>query len=373
MYPLEGNVPPLQISILKSCLPANLTKHRTSQYHNLETLLETYKRSSCSDPRDRIYSLVGLAKNKLTRGHHARNRGDMKLTSPHNILDQGDGCISVDYSLSPLALFQSLALRLMFIREEEIEESHTPGRLYNPGIRVRRLQLLQEVLALKSFRLGTMTLTKEDSIVVDCAAFDRDAVLSVGPSWCRNSDDPAEHQRVLKWHTRGDIGFRLGINDLQPIMDTFTEDDLARVRTFQQMNFDDTICRSIDTEPRKAYNKQPIPITPLAHDAASTGRSRECFFTTREGRLGIGSCNLDPEDIIYGFSKSDVAIAVRFTPTLAKTTATVMGRVLLLKTEREVAWEAGSPMAEFQYAVPTSKGTDHEITLPLAEWQSLTW
>jgi hypothetical protein len=58
-----------------------------------------------------------------------------------------------------------------------------------------------------------------------------------------------------------------------------------------------------------------------------------------------------------------------------KKAAILIRRAILLKSEREVAWGAGSSMARFQYAVPTEpKSTvDEIITLPLGEWRSLTW
>jgi hypothetical protein len=52
----------------------------------------------------------------------------------------------------------------------------------------------------------------------------------------------------------------------------------------------------------------------------------------------------------------------------------MIGRALLLKSDRELASGAESSAAEFKYAVPNSVGgASGYITLPLAEWQTLTW
>jgi hypothetical protein len=46
-------------------LAAKLTEGRASQELNLEELLTTYKGSLCTDPRDKVYSLLGLARREL--------------------------------------------------------------------------------------------------------------------------------------------------------------------------------------------------------------------------------------------------------------------------------------------------------------------
>ncbi|KAE9366756.1 HET-domain-containing protein, partial [Stipitochalara longipes BDJ] len=79
--------------LLQACgSPAiSLTDHRTSQKHCLEDLLIAYKDCRSSDPRDKVYALVGLAQRKM------RSNSDP--------VTKGDDWIDVDYSKSALDIF----------------------------------------------------------------------------------------------------------------------------------------------------------------------------------------------------------------------------------------------------------------------------
>ena len=241
------------------------------------------------------------------------------------------------------------------------------------------MQLLQEVLALMS-PLASSLLTVEASVECPCSASGYDEVSTVSPLWSRSPEDPYEQQRVLDWHQELDIPKLLRIGNLQPVLDTFTEADFARVREFQHTK----LCRATRTimVGYAFYDEKITPIIPaVARDddvEFIKGKNTARFFTTSEGRLGIAPPNTRVEDRVYRFQGCDIALIFRMeTVSPRGNTAILIGRALLLKSEREVAWEAGSSMAKFRYAVPTPaqlKSSLHEtITLPLGEWRSLTW
>ena len=112
--------------LLEACTsPAkSLTEHRTSQKHCLEDLFKAYKTCRSSDPRDKVYALVGLAQRKFK----------MDFKPIHWIV--------VDYSKSVLHIFRSLVLLF-----EEADLAYPKcGRRWEY---VEWMQLLQEVLDLQ--------------------------------------------------------------------------------------------------------------------------------------------------------------------------------------------------------------------------------
>jgi hypothetical protein len=167
------------------------------------------------------------------------------------------------------------------------------------------MQLLQEVLALKS-PLRSSPLTIEASVESPCAAFDHDEVSMVSPSWSRSPNNPEEQRRVMDWHRKFDMPKIFRISNLQPVLDTFTEDDLARVQDFQHATSPRT--RRIIVV-KRVYHIPILRAVARDDDArfmVSNNSAR--FFTTSEGRLGIAPPNTRSGDRIYRFQGCDIAL-----------------------------------------------------------------
>ncbi|PMD33948.1 HET-domain-containing protein [Hyaloscypha variabilis F] len=114
--------------LLACASPAiSLTELRTSQKHCLEDLLKAYKDCHSSDPRDKVYALVGLAQRRM------RSKSDP--------VSKGDNWIDVDYSKSTLDIFRTLVA--LYLDASKFYLDHE-------GLEVIQwMQLLQEVLDLR--------------------------------------------------------------------------------------------------------------------------------------------------------------------------------------------------------------------------------
>ena len=212
-------------SLLDCCSsPAkSLTEHRTSQTHCLEDLLVAYKGCHSSDPRDKVYALIGLSQRKVR-----------PISVP---VKKGDDWILVDYTKSTVELFLNLVqIHKMAPRADE------------EGFwEVAWMQLLQEVLDLKE-NVHTNQTMKNLSVPqiasipyelnpISCIGFNvlggrlPKASVASSPPW-----DPLlqEYGHILQWlqsiewfdnspHAR---------NRLEQILHHFSKHEQGRVKRF---------------------------------------------------------------------------------------------------------------------------------------------
>ncbi|PMD51488.1 HET-domain-containing protein [Hyaloscypha bicolor E] len=227
-------------SLLEACTsPAkSLTEHRTSQKHCLEDLLKAYKSCRSSDPRDKVYALVGLAQRKL--------RTDSEP------IKKGDDWIVVDYSKPALHIFRSLVLLY------ENAYLTSMSRWGSRREHVQWMQLLQEVLDLRDYfdsdhahakkiteptgipyLLGMELEPLEPRIKgnITCGGYRISAAQIVGdfassPAWSPLTQD---YGHILDWHKsipRIDHS-RTAIDSLELTLSYFATNDLERTKKFE--------------------------------------------------------------------------------------------------------------------------------------------
>lgn len=254
-----------------------LTDHRTSRFQDLETLLMSYNGSLCCDPRDKVYSLLGLARKRLTK--RSKSLDDQEW-------------LTIDYSRSPHDLFQ--VLTLMYLAE------------VGDRFLVRWMQLLQRILELPAPWTTPLTSLPPMSVgQIACKSCLPSGVLKVGPEWCpdvrkhqrlRHSSVKSEHAAIIDWYCQFSGPRMPSTSRLQSALENLSEEDVARLDSFKHT---------------KWLTKSPQPQEPLPSaiiPGLCTTKVRP--FTTHTGRLGFTSCDVVYSDEIIRFHGSDVAWVV---------------------------------------------------------------
>lgn len=271
-------------------IAAKLISDKTSQNLNLETLLETYQHSLCCDPRDKIYSLLGLAKGNLFSDFSSEQK-------PHN-------WFKVDYGRSPQELFRVLVLLYWFHDER--------GRL------VKWVALLQKVLDLPApWSVEWLTTQPYKSLLPSSRITQYttfiNTVDSVGPSWSPHAKDI---DLVRDWHYPFEVlkGSRRWIYTEQ--LENLDEDDTNRLQHFPVWETSQ-IANAENKNSRSGIGM----LQPTKHS-----EPRLQIFRTTNGHIGISYCTVQKEDCIFRFSESVVALLVRPGELKPK------GRVLILNS-----------------------------------------
>ncbi|KAH8764113.1 heterokaryon incompatibility protein-domain-containing protein [Hyaloscypha sp. PMI_1271] len=228
--------------LLEACRsPAkSLTEHRTSQKHCLEDLLKAYKSCRSSDPRDKVYALVGLAQRKF--------RMDSEP------IKKGDDWIVVDYSKPVLHIFRSLVL---LYEEANLAKPKWDWRLKY----VQWMQLLQEVLDLQDnfdsdhahamkimeptgivlgmdtalrMRLPSLDLRVKGNITCGGHRITAEEIVSnfaSSPAWSPLTQD---HGHILDWYKSTPRNHsRKAIDKMDRALSYFAANDLERSKKFE--------------------------------------------------------------------------------------------------------------------------------------------
>jgi hypothetical protein len=301
-----NNINPKFGELLQS-IAAKLTEHRSYQQVDLETLLTTYRYSLCCDPRDKVYSLLGLAKRKL--------RADSKAMDAKE-------WVAVDYSTSPQELFRRLMLKYS---NETIRLSPQKGSL----LEVRRMQMLQESLALPApwydWQLNGFDgvhsidcLDKSITRLIRCGTQCANSVSNIGPIWSPTTSDM---EQIISWYKQFHGPNMPSDTQLTKALDGFDDDDIARLRsTPTALGDGENGISDLEINERKDdyNNKKAIDIR---------------LFTTHQGRLGFTCCDISSQDILARFSGCDVALVLRGQGADLDASA-VKGRAFFLKSDR---------------------------------------
>jgi hypothetical protein len=280
--------------LLEACTsPAkSLTEHRTSQKHCLEDLLKAYKSCRSSDPRDKVYALVGLAQRKF--------RMDSEP------IKKGDDWIVVDYSKPVLHIFRSLVL---LYEEANLVKPKWDWRWDF----VQWMQLLQEVLDLQDHfdsdhahamkileptgipsgmefawdmelrRVESPDLRIKGNITCGGYRITAEEIVSgfaSSPAWSPLTQD---HGHILDWHKSIPWHSRKAIDKLDRTLSYFATNDLERSKKFEPST----------------------PGTDLNH---SLQVSVVLHFV--EGYCLLIPYPIEQEYEIIGFDHSDIALAV---------------------------------------------------------------
>jgi hypothetical protein len=366
---------------LLQSLAAKLSEHRSYQKVDLETLLTTYRYSQCCDPRDKVYSLLGLAKRKL--------RADSRTMDANE-------WVTIDYSTSPQELFRSLMLKYS---NETIRLSPHKGSL----LEVRRMQMLQESLALPApwydWQLsgfhGVPSIDRPDkstSSPIRCETQCANSVSKIGPIW---SPTMSNTEPIISWYKEFHGPDMPSVTHLTKALDSFGDDDIARLRsTPTELGDGENGISDLEIDERKddCNNKITVEIR---------------LFTTHQGRLGFTCCDISSQDIVARFSGCDVALVVQGQGADLDASA-VKGRAFFLKSDTRP--HRGTTNVEssatlflddrpFRWAIPdildetgyhsirnadiekpkrvwnSSDSNTHSLWLSLAveEWQFWTW
>jgi hypothetical protein len=320
---------PIRPRLAKLCqsIPARLTQHNRYEERSLEELLETYKDSLSSDPRDKIFSLVGLAGRKLCRGGSVCDDGtsveeatppaiiSTLYQAPSSVSRVGscNALIPIDYSISELELFRLLVLKFNF------EEPSS-------AFQVRRMKLLQETLGLQPPGLDICSNTDLFPISSEpTLPLANGCITALGHSSSKVSDCG------LFWHCNSRVEERSWGNKW-----LWHDTQLISPWLWQCLEYahDDNLKR--------------LDMGPCCWD--TTGF--RVFVDTR-GYVGLGRSCVQVGDRIVQFHDSGIALIVR-----GSTPVVVIGRALFLSSEAER--ESVARMEEY-------------ITLALDKWRSLVW
>lgn len=370
---VDGGSQDPNLIFFRGSLPARLTKHRTAQELDLETLLNTYRCSLCTDPRDKIYSLLGLAGRRISFGARKKSRPQW---------------ITVDYSKSSQELFESMAL--LFYNDGGLPGSETShfARLGSSYLgsqqlfylykdshyyQVQRMQRLQEILGLKALSWGDWHWQIRSSTATDkklcCPTVYNLVVSKTGPPWANG----VNQDKIMDWYMLLCSGPDMPSPDsLKSALESLEDDDKTRLQMARW---------HVDGIERHSNVKEPPDIRP---------------FTTYNGhttRLGLTACDICPGDHVFRFVGCDVALVATILP------LTIKGRAFVLQSNTGLNRGpdlSTADAAAFRYATPdfldnihtdmdneepsTSKYRDlptaatvTNVTLTLGDWQSLTW
>jgi len=313
------------VDVLLDCCntPAkDLTRHRTSQNHCLEDLLTAYKSCHSSDPRDKVYALIGLSQRKVR---------------PDSIpIKNGDDWILVDYSKSTLELFQYLV---------HLYETASVRIYSNPKGIIAWMQLLQEVLDLTDNIHSNQTMKRISALDAEMEPITGNGFYVLhtkhrkpnvnyaasSPPWFPLAQ---EYMHILEWlksiewfdqseHARC---------RLVQILDHFSHHDRERVKKFG--------CSGDDMSP-----------SPSAHISVLNGGA--CFILT--------PVPLEDDYDVACFHASDIALIVK--------EDVIMGRAVLYNMNgpvRRVHFSAGKYGVEFS-APFNSSVTNPRFYLPVMQ------
>jgi hypothetical protein len=371
----------LKFDALLQSLAAKLSEHRSYQKVDLETLLTTYRYSLCCDPRDKVFSLLGLAKRKLRADSRAMDANEW---------------VTIDYSTSPRELFRSLMLKYS---NKTIRLSPHKGYL----LEVRRMQMLQESLALPApwydwqlngFHGGPSIDCPDTSTarLVRCETQCANSVSKISPIWSPTMSDT---EPIISWYKQFHGSDMPSVTQLTNALDSFDDDDIARLRsTPTELGDGENGISDLEINERKddCNNKITVEIR---------------LFTTHQGRLGFTCCDISSQDIITRFSGCDIALLVQGQSADLDASA-VKGRAFFLKSDRRphrgtTNVESSATLfvddSPFRWAIPdildetgyhsiqnadiekpkrvwnSSDSSTHSLWLSLAveEWQFWTW
>jgi Heterokaryon incompatibility protein (HET) len=293
-----------------------LTKDRTSKNRDLHNLLQRYKDSLCSDPRDKVFSLCGMSNN---------NRW------------------LVDYSRSTPDVFRLLCGF----------GNGDPKRLH----RVRIAQVIQKALGLsfvwpKSYRISGPTSFPPN---LACTYSHRNLVANLSPNF------PMEEPALLTWYNKFRGPNVPSLVRVKESLQALNIDDLRLLTSFRHI-------RNVHQEQNpQQQERHQENVRDGSYEAASlpgslTDSHLLRLFTTHNGRLGFACFDIAIEDIIVHFAGCDVAWVFR-SPYLWSTisflppSAEFKGRVLIIKSDRWRSRYMPEGDAEYRYAIPDSEDT----------------
>jgi hypothetical protein len=302
----------------------------------LEELLTTYKGSLCTDPRDKVYSLLGLARRKLR---------------PQSTKRLPEKWLEVDYSKSALYIFQAL---IWMYYEETIATIH-------PCLRVRWMRSIQEVLCSNgpSFESqGTHVALPPNSFIpcrgVSLSAWNGEnhplMLPLMGPKW---SPENEGYDTIITWHDQLPGSNFQSNARLKQILASFGRDDLARLAPFEKRLFDPKL------------NDQHTLFTP---NESNGQQVRVCM--TRDGQQFLFTgCDITPTDRIIYFYGSDVVLIKE------EDSGHILGRALPFWSYQDRWRHDRSRYAVFDEGwKEMAECPDLEIVgLSVQEWQILTW
>jgi hypothetical protein len=298
-----------------------LTKDRTSKNRDLHNLLQRYKHSLCSDPRDKVFSLCGMS---------------------------NDNKWLVDYSRSTQDVFRLLCGF----------DNGDPKRQH----RVRIAQLIQKALGLSfawpgSYRINRPTPNPIFPPRLACTYSHRNSVADVSLNF------PMEEPALLTWYNKFRGPNMRSLVRVKESLQALSIDDLRLLTSFRHI-------RNVHQEqnPQQQERHQEnvrdglYKATSLPGSLADSHLLR--LFTTQNGRLGFACFDIDINGIIVRFAGCDIAWVFRSPgnnnlPSWGPVplAAEFKGRVLIIKSDK---WRTGympEDDAEYRYAIPDSEDT----------------
>jgi hypothetical protein len=281
---------------LYSATALRLTEDRTSKNRDLHNLLQSYKDSLCSDPRDKVFSLCGMSNNNKWLVNYSRSTEDIFRL----LCEFGNG---------------------------------DPKRLH----RVRIAQLIQKALRLSfawpgSYRTSGPTSNPFLLPRLACTSYSRrNSVANISPNF------PMEEWALLTWYNKFRGSNMPSLDRVKEFLQALSIDDLRLLTSFRHIR---NIHQEQNPEQQERHQEN---VRDGSYEVASlpgslTDSHLLRLFTTNNGRLGFACFDIAIKDIILCFAGCDVAWVFRRPGASSwgpvPSAAEFKGRVLIIKSDR---------------------------------------
>jgi hypothetical protein len=316
----------------------NLDQYRVynrTDYSNLIELLEPFSSSLCFEVRDKIYGLVGLA----------RDATDFRIDYSRSLYDIFIDVMGLQ-DKEDCALLMACSQFIQRLLKEEVgksahENSHSLERLF--GALGYGTGIVKMVFELNSEPTMFQTISTEEKLFMQsCEDWRRDIEL------------------LLQWERNGRFAKRMHVASgklSHAVTGGMTFKEYKRLRISKSQGRDRTPMKPV---PWGQLN-QPISPPDLVFTPSEDKISR-CFIDSR-GYIGVTSCGIRTSDTICQFSASDVVAILRWQE--VHSCYSLVGSAVF-PTRRN---EADTPVLKesnetFQFSVPTVE----ECVKPISLW-----
>lgn len=316
----------------------NLDQYRVynrTDYSNLIELLEPFSSSLCFEVRDKIYGLVGLA----------RDATDFRIDYSRSLYDIFIDVMGLQ-DKEDCALLMACSQFIQRLLKEEVgksahENSHSLERLFGAlGYETGIVKMISE---LDSEPTMFQTISTEEKLFMPlCEDWRRDIEL------------------LLQWERNGRFAKRMHVASgklSHAVTGGMTFKEYKRLRISKSQGRDRTPMKPV---PWGQLN-QPISSPDLVF-TPSEDKILQCFIDSR-GYVGVASCGIRTSDTICQFSASDVVAILRWQE-VHSCYSLVGSAVFPIRRNEADTPVLKDPNETFQFSVPTAE----ECVKPISLW-----
>jgi hypothetical protein len=316
----------------------NLDQYRVynrTDYSNLIELLEPFSSSLCFEVRDKIYGLVGLA----------RDATDFRIDYSRSLYDIFIDVMGLQ-DKEDCALLMACSQFIQRLLKEEVrksahENSHSLERLF--GALGYETGIIKMVFELDSEPTMFQTISTEENLFMQsCEDWRRDIEL------------------LLQWERNGRFAKRMHVASgklSHAVTGGMTFKEYKRLRISKSQGRDRTPMKPV---PWGQLN-QPISSPDLVF-TPSEDKILQCFIDSR-AYVGVASCGIRTSDTICQFSASDVVAILRWQE-VHSCYSLVGSAVFPIRRNEADTPVLKDPNETFQFSVPTAE----ECVKPISLW-----